>query len=143
MSVEENIKLVNRGDKAIKDRDFNTLENLYAEDAIAIMSGSPEPIKGNKMIAEISRQYLESFPDSHIENELEIGQDSWVCVAGTWNGTNTGPLTMPDGTSIAATNKRVKIPMCTLFNVKDGKIIEQRDYFDMMTFMDQLGLSKP
>ena len=142
MSVEENIKLINVGTKAINDHDFEALEKLYAADAVAITPESPEPIKGSKEIAAISRQYLESFPDAHMEDDLVIGQNDWVCVAGSWNGTNTGPLTMPDGTTLSATNKRIKVPMCILFKVKDGKVVEERDYYDQMSFMTQLGLSQ-
>src|SRR3972149_7340132 len=142
MSVEENIKLINMGTKAINDHDFEALEKLYAADAVAIMPESPEPIKGSKEIAALGRQYLESFPDAHMEDDLVIGQNDWVCMAGSWSGTNTGPLTMPDGTTLSATNKRIKVPMCILFKVKDGKVVEERDYYDQMSFMTQLGLSQ-
>ena len=142
MSVEENIKLINMGTKAINDHDFEALEKLYAADAVAITPESPEPIKGSKEIAAISRQYLEAFPDAHMEDDLVTGQNDWVCMAGSWSGTNTGPLTMPDGTTLSATNKRIKVPMCILFKVKDGKVVEERDYYDQMSFMTQLGLSQ-
>jgi len=142
MGVEENIKIVNLGSKAQSDKDFELLESLFAADAIAITPDISEPIKGSKAIVDISRQYFESFPDSYLEKEVEIGQEDWVCLAGSWNGTNTGPLIMPDGKTLAATKKRVKVPICILFKLKDGKIIEERDYFDQIAFMTQLGLSQ-
>jgi len=50
-------------------------------------------------------------------------------------------MALPIGSSIPATGRSVKIPFATLFRVKSGKIASHRAYWDMATFLGQLGLS--
>jgi len=57
-----------------------------------------------------------------------------------WEGTHTGPFDGPFGT-IAATNKRGRVQAVLLFTLKDGKIVENRHYFDLLTVMSQLGIA--
>lgn len=90
------------------------------------------------------RAYLEgyrrSFPDSgfDISNVIEAGDQ--VAVEGFWSGTHTGPMQLPDGTSIPATNKAARAPFVSVFTMRDGKIASHRGYWDMAGFMSQLGL---
>jgi len=57
----------------------------------------------------------------------------------TWNGTHTGPLQGPSGT-IPATGKRQATRSSWVMSFEGGKIRESRHYFDMLSFMQQLGV---
>ena len=48
----------------------------------------------------------------------------------TWRNTNTGDLTMPDGSVIAVTGKTHDSHGVTILEVKDGQILTARDYYD-------------
>ncbi len=69
-----------------------------------------------------------------------IGDGEWVCVAGSVKGTHTGPLPMPDRSAIHPTTRRVALRNCSLFKVVDGKLVEQRHYYDQGAFTVQLGV---
>jgi predicted ester cyclase len=46
----------------------------------------------------------------------------------------------PDG-EIPATGNSIEMRACVLFEVEDDKVKSIRQYFDMMTMMQQLGLA--
>ena len=62
-----------------------------------------------------------------------------VVLAVTWKGTHTGPLEGPTGT-VQATGKQVTTRASWVLNFDGGKVKESRHYFDMLSFMQQLGL---
>jgi hypothetical protein len=61
--------------------------------------------------------------------------DEWTFV-----GTQTGPLTLPDGTELPATGKPLEIRGMELVLVRDGKIVVDNLYYDPTVFLAQLGL---
>ncbi|MDQ4019216.1 MAG: ester cyclase, partial [Actinomycetota bacterium] len=51
-----------------------------------------------------------------------------------------GPLQMPDGETIPATGKQIRVRGCDVATVENGRITSHRFYFDQMEFLSQLGL---
>ena len=58
----------------------------------------------------------------------------------TWRGTHKGPLQTPTG-QIAATGKPIEIEACQVYRIADGKPQSMRQYFDMATMLQQLGVT--
>ena len=56
-------------------------------------------------------------------------------------GTHKGTLTTPDGQSIPATGKSVRLRTCDVATFKDGRATSHRFYFDQMEVLTQLGLT--
>jgi steroid delta-isomerase-like uncharacterized protein len=83
-----------------------------------------------------------SFPDARFEITRMAEEGDDIAVEGFWVGTHTGPMHLPDGNAIPATNKKVRAPFATVCTVKNGKITSHRGYWDMAGFMAQLGLGK-
>jgi len=54
--------------------------------------------------------------------------------------TNTGPIAMPDGSELPATNKSVELNATEITRVENGRIVQQDMVWDNMTFLSQLGL---
>lgn len=79
-----------------------------------------------------------SFPGGRFEIGNVIEADDQVAVEGVWVGTQTGPMSLPDGTTLPATNRTVRAPFVTLFRIADGRIASHRGYWDMAGFMAQL-----
>ena len=84
--------------------------------------------------------FLAAFADNahNIEGDYEAG-DVGVC-EGIWTGTHTGDLYLPDGTVVAPTGRRVESPFCVVGDVEAGLLKTLRVYFDVASFMAQLGL---
>ena len=57
----------------------------------------------------------------------------------TWKGTHTGPLQGPSG-MVPATGKQQTTRTGWVLNFNGRKIKESRHYFDMFSFMRQLGI---
>jgi ketosteroid isomerase-like protein len=54
-------------------------------------------------------------------------------------GTHTGPLESSLGT-FEPSGRRQESRYCSVMRVKDGKVVEGRDYYDAATIAQQLGL---
>lgn len=56
-----------------------------------------------------------------------------------FRGTHTGPLQGPNG-EIPPTGRAVDVPVCDVFQLRNGKAVGVHSYFDAATLMTQLGL---
>ena len=81
----------------------------------------------------------QAFPDLHWEMREFIEGSDTVVAEGVLIGTNTGTMVGPRG-PIPATGRRVELPFCDIWKVRNGRIIENRIYYDQVTFLGQLGL---
>ena len=131
--------VMNRLTEAVFSNDREALSQLYAEDATAEVPDQGT-IQGREGVMDWALEFQESFPDSSYEdgNQYEVGDTA--IDEGWFVGTNTGPIAMPDGSSIPATGKHVRIRAVDIATVEDGVITSHRFYFDQMDFLGQLGL---
>lgn len=85
-------------------------------------------------------------PDNRIlQHPVRFGSADaeWTAVTGWLEGTFTRPMVMADGTSIAPTGKKYRIPMATIGHWnKDGIMYEEYLFWDNGEFMKQIGLAK-
>ena len=42
---------------------------------------------------------------------------------------------------LTATGKKIELPACQIIEIADGKVKSMRQYFDMATMMQQLGIT--
>jgi ketosteroid isomerase-like protein len=47
----------------------------------------------------------------------------------------------PDGSEIAPTGKSFEVDFCTVAQWHEGQIVEENLFYDLVTFMKQIGLS--
>jgi steroid delta-isomerase-like uncharacterized protein len=128
---DESVKFYRKGD-------IEGLTEMFADDAVFTVPGAR--FEGRDQIREYWAGLWRAFPDggSEIGRYAETGDMFFAeMVSG---GTNTGDLSLPDGTTIPPTGKVTKIPAMVFVWVRDGKIVEENVYFDSLTMMGQLGL---
>jgi ketosteroid isomerase-like protein len=82
----------------------------------------------------------ETFHDAKLEASMLIEEGETVVAEDTWRATNTGPISMPDGTEIPATGKMLEMHGVSVITVRDGKFAIQHHYFDTAAMASQLGL---
>ena len=140
MSVDENIQGVKDGFEAFNAHDWDQFFEVYAESIIYSAPGLPEPLKGLAAWREQIQAFDPAFPDQRFEVVQTFGQGDWVCAETIFTGTNQGPLPVPGGETIPATNKQVRNRAVWVFKIEGGKVTEQRGYFDWLGVMAQLGL---
>ena len=119
-------------------RDLDAVAELYAEDAVQLM---PDGIfRGRSVIRDRLAQDLEACPDAvhSVLSYVEQGDsfaDEW-----RFAGTHTGPLMLPDGTEAPPTGKPVEVRGMELVVMRDGKIVVDNLYYDLMGLAAQIGL---
>jgi|SRR4051812_6810329 len=120
-------------------QDIKVVGELYAEDAVASTPDEGE-IRGRDHIVEYWRQMTEAVPEATFEtlHSYEVGDTA--IDEGFFGGRNTGPLQLPTGETLPATQKELRIRGVDIATVKDGRIVDYRLYFDEMEFLGQLGL---
>jgi steroid delta-isomerase-like uncharacterized protein len=85
----------------------------------------------------VAQMYAAAFPDGKLEIERIHSAGNFAFSEYTGSGTHSGDLM-----GIAATGRRVSLPICNVLEIRDGKIFAERDYMDMAHMMQQLGVTQ-
>jgi ketosteroid isomerase-like protein len=132
-------EVMDRLTAAVMSGDSDELKALYAPDAVA---ETPDrgTIRGRDELAAYMGEFATAFPDASWEELHKHETGDTAIDEGYFIGTNTGPMTGPNGETIAATGKRVRARECDVATVQNGVITSHRFYFDMYDWLVQLGL---
>ena len=130
--------IVDAGIAAFNRGDIEAYCATYADDAVLT---SPDGIfTGRDAITENWTLGHKAFGDEQVVVTLTVEDGDRVIQEWTWRATNTGDLTMPDGTVVPATGNKVEVNGAAITTLRDGKIVSQRMYFDNVAAYSQLGL---
>jgi ketosteroid isomerase-like protein len=142
-SVEENMRLMKTLDDAWNAQDWDTFDSRHAENVAVYWPGQPEPTRGGPAHRAEAIEFFKTYPDNHIDNDpykVLFGQGEWTCSVARFTGTMKGPMKGPDGTTIPPTNKRFEVEFCTVAHWQNGKIAEERLFYDLVGLMRQVGV---
>ena len=120
-------------------KDLEAIAACYSENAVAVTPDEGE-ITGRDGIVEYLGRFIEAFPDAQYEHLAKHESGNVAIDEGHFTGTNTGDLQGPNGESIPATGKQVRVRDCDIVVVEYGLIREHHFYWDQMEFLGQLGL---
>jgi ketosteroid isomerase-like protein len=132
-------EVMDRVTAAVMSGDSDALKALYAPDAVA-ETPDQGTIRGRDQIAAYMGAFATAFPDASWEELFKHEASDTAIDEGYFVGTNTGPMTGPNGETIAATGKRVRARECDVATVENGVVTSHRFYFDMQDWLTQLGL---
>jgi predicted ester cyclase len=142
-SVEENMRLMKTLDDAWNAQDWDTFDSRHAENVAVYWPGQPEPTRGGPAHRTEAIEFFKTYPDNHIDNDpykVLFGQGEWTCSVARFTGTIKGPMKSPDGTTIPPTNTRFEVWFCTVAHWQNGKIVEERLFYDLVGLMRQVGV---
>jgi ketosteroid isomerase-like protein len=131
--------VMNRLTETLFRKDLDALSEIYAADAV-VETPDQGTVRGDAIVAYLG-EMVAAFPDASYEARHEHESGNTAIDEGYFVGTNTGPLATPTGESIPATGKRVRLRAIDVATVEGGRVTSHRLYFDMMDFMEQLGLT--
>jgi predicted ester cyclase len=142
MSVEDQarevyeaaIRLYNAGDVA-------GFADAHGEQAVLVTPAGAR--RGRAAIHEYWWRQRDAFPDLHLALDLVVAQGDVVMSEWTWVGTNTGPLTLRDGTRARATGRRIELRGMEVARIRNRQIVEYRMYWDGLDLAQQLRLRPP
>jgi steroid delta-isomerase-like uncharacterized protein len=100
--------------------------------------GTGRQLRGKAEIIPALQGWRKAMPDvkGTVTNAFASGNKAVLEV--TWQGTQTGPLEGPGGT-LPPSGKSQTTPAAWVFEFDGDNLKESRQYFDMMSFMQQIG----
>lgn len=140
MTEEDNLKVIEGVDNALRAEDWEAWGDLHAENVAHHSPDRPEAARGREAVGGWYRGWFRGFPDLDVKPLRTFGQGDWVVREYAVSGTHTGPFPGPKGESIPPTNRRIEVPFATLFRVEGGQVTEVHEYFDQLSLLAQLGL---
>jgi steroid delta-isomerase-like uncharacterized protein len=117
---------------AINEGRTNILDTAYAEDAV--LHTVPE-VKGKANAKAYYENFVTGFSDRKFTIKETFADGDKLVKYWQFKGKHTGTFF-----GIPATGKEIDIIGCTIAKMKDGKITEEQDFMDNLSFMQQLGL---
>lgn len=141
MSVEENLGKVDALIEAFNAHDIERWIGFHAESIVHHGPGLPEPLEGREALHEFAHSLVDAFPDIHWEKERAFGQGDWVTLEIAVHGTHKGPIEGPSGEPISVTDQSVRFRDCIVFTFEGGEITEEREYYDQLGLLTQLGMA--
>ncbi len=125
---------------AFNEKNWNAVRASITSDFVYDEVATNRKVQGVDQVIPLWQGWATAFPDAKATFHRAFPSDSTVVLELTWQGTHKGPLQMPKG-AIAATGNRIEIRACVVTEIAGEKAKLQRQYFDMATMMQQLGVS--
>jgi predicted ester cyclase len=138
MSEQENIKVVMGIFDMVLSNQLHRTPEFFHDDYTADVPGAAGLTR--EQAQQWTQSFLDAFPDIHHEIERIVAQGDHVVLMTTMTGTNTGPLPLPSGGTIAPTGRSLKTPTCFAYTLRDGKVARAYAYMDGVDMLNQLGL---
>jgi steroid delta-isomerase-like uncharacterized protein len=134
ITAEDQKRTIENWAKLWSAHDMQRLLQIFTEDAVYEDVTMGEVNRGGAAIKAFGEGFLAGFPD--VTFELRSSFANGVNGGAEWvlRGTHTG--NMPN---MPATNKRIEVRGASVFDFAGDKIRRCSDYWDMVTFLKQLG----
>jgi steroid delta-isomerase-like uncharacterized protein len=116
-------------------RDWETFRGVLHPE-YSYTGGDGEKQQGPEAGLAVGQMFANAFTDGKIElRKISVAGDVAV-VEFIGRGTHDGDLM-----GIAPTGRQMELPICTVLEIRDGKIHTEREYMDMLHLMQQLGVA--
>jgi steroid delta-isomerase-like uncharacterized protein len=118
--------------------DLDQAVELFAPDVVTV-----EPFLGCAENRDTWRAYGEAFrracPDARLVLRSSVEEADRVAVEGTFVGTFTETLDGPTG-PVPPTGRAFSVEFADFFQIRDGRVVAHRVYYDQVDFLGQMGL---
>lgn len=122
--------------EAWNHRDFDKLKTLNHAEYTYTGGDGKEIAGGPDTAVAIARMYATAFPDGVLEIKHVFAQGNTAIAEMIGRGTHRGNFM-----GIAPTGRKVEINICNVMEIRDGKAYREHEYMDMLTIMNQLGVT--
>ena len=122
--------------EAAPRRDFDTVRRLF-HPQYSYTGGDGQRQEGAEAGIAIADMFTSAFPDVNLDiKRIHSVGDNVAIAEFVGRGTHKGDLM-----GIAPTGRQMTLPVCMIIEVRDGKILAEREYMDMLHLMQQLGVA--
>ena len=126
---------------AYNNKDWQAARASLTSDFVYDEVATNRKTKGIDETLTLWKGWAAAFPDSKATFHDAYVSGNKVVIELTWKGTHTGPLQLPKG-PIAATGKKIEMRACCVLQMEGEKVELERQYFDMATMLQQLGITR-
>ena len=140
MKTVDNVTAARTFHEAWAERNPDKGAAAIADDCIFVDVPRAEIQHGPEGYRHDDERWRTAFPDGTVEITNIIAEGDRVVVEFKNSGTNTGPLRSAVG-DFPPTNRKIEVQHCSVMQIKNGKVISGRDYYDVNTILRQLGLA--
>ena len=131
--ASKNIKFYGQvWDVVVNEGRVNILDTAFADNVI--LHTTPA-VNGKANAIAYYANYVTGFSNRQFIVRESLAQGNKVVKYWNFKGKHTGTFF-----GIPATNKDVDVVGCTIATIVNGKITEERDFMDMLEFLQQLGI---
>jgi predicted ester cyclase len=123
---------------AMNQRDAEECAACYTDEA-SLAQPETEILRGLDAIAQDFRSLFRAFPDLTFAHRHRLFEGDVAAVEYTFSGTHQGALDLPEG-ALEPTGRGITLECASFLRVaEDGRIAEERRYYDLAGFLGQLG----
>jgi steroid delta-isomerase-like uncharacterized protein len=119
--------------ESFNNRDWTKMRSLM-HDEYTYTGGDGQVQRGPDAGMAVAQMFATAMPDAKIAIDHIHAAGNIAITEFTGSGTQTGPFM-----DISPTGRKVTMPVCNVIEIKDGKIVAEREYMDMAHMMQQLG----
>jgi len=123
--------------EAFNNADWDAARRLLGDSTYNEL-GTGRSLTSADAIIEALQGWKATMPDATGTVTSATESDQRVVLEVVWEGTQTGEMVTEQGT-IPASGKRQRTPGAFIFDFEGGKLVESRNYFDLLTFLRQIG----
>ena len=93
-----------------------------------------EELRGAEAIKDLFSAYRAGFPDFHVRVDDRVAAGDRMVQAFTITGTHEGEFM-----GLSATGRKIEVHGIVMSRFEDGKIVEEWEVIDQLSFLQQLG----
>ncbi|MGW3321716.1 ester cyclase [Streptomyces virginiae] len=132
-ATEKNLDLLREAYRNLERADLDACVEMLAEDFVANVPGTSEPLHGREVWRLGAQTMLDGFPDLRIDVEEMFGAGDKVAVRVQFRGTHRGTFQ-----GMAATGRQVAFRSVEIYRIDDDKIAEEWVAPDLISLMQQI-----
>ena len=134
---EQNTQRMQTLDDGWNAQDVDAVARFHKPDVVVYWPGQP-PTRGMDDHRAEALAFFKTFPDQHLDNRpyrTLFGSGDWTCSIAHFTGTMQGPMG-----DHPPTGKSFDVDFCTVAHWDNGQITQEYLFYDLVTFMKQIGL---
>jgi steroid delta-isomerase-like uncharacterized protein len=135
--MRDALEVARQYDEAFDAQDPEGRRALVAPDMEAVLPGGMT-LRGPDQIHEVEKAFWEALPDGKIDVENWFSAGDTVVVEGTLTGTHRGTFRAPSA-EVRASGNQVNLRFASVKQIREGKLVSERLYFDQLEFLQQIG----
>jgi steroid delta-isomerase-like uncharacterized protein len=124
--------------RAVDAHDFERVEGDLTADCVIDAPGFHHT--GGEVVVLWMAGFFAAFPDLRHRPHRVVAHDDQVAILVEVTGTHTEELSFPDGSSLPATGKPIRVELAEFWRFEGDKIGEYKVIYDQAGFLAQLGV---